>query len=160
MEKAAVLRDLFSLLPAHAGVIPSRRKICSLSHPTPRTCGGDSLSGQEAECIDDSPRVRGAPFILITQTTAGICSPPPQAKCCPAALLFCIAAGPFFLIFALPRLIPRVLPLFTPRFAARRVCTFDTHTATEAPSGNRPSPAPRRCRTCRTRRSAQTAWGC
>ena len=36
-----MLRDLFSLFPAHAGVILASWTVCRVSMSFPRTCGGD-----------------------------------------------------------------------------------------------------------------------
>ena len=36
-----MLRDLFSLFPAHAGVILVRLLMCKVDQTFPRTCGGD-----------------------------------------------------------------------------------------------------------------------
>lgn len=55
-----MLRDLFSLFPAHAGVILSR-KVCSvISLSFPRTCGGDPYGGlYKHDESDFSPHTRG-----------------------------------------------------------------------------------------------------
>lgn len=60
MEKAAVLRDLFSLLPAHAGVIRFYPTVTDSEGPTPRACGGDPRDDaivQRRELY--SPHMRG-----------------------------------------------------------------------------------------------------
>ena len=38
-----MLRDLFSLFPAYAGVIPPRVSLRQSSGPFPRICGGDPI---------------------------------------------------------------------------------------------------------------------
>ena len=55
-----MLRDLFSLFPAYAGVIPmcqcQKDKPCSF----PRICGGDPSTGKTfAQLMDFSPHMRG-----------------------------------------------------------------------------------------------------
>ena len=58
--KAAIRRDLFSLIPAHAGVIPARLYEVVLYSTYPRACGGDP-SGFACDIDPDvlSPRMRG-----------------------------------------------------------------------------------------------------
>ena len=41
-----MLRDLFSLFPAHAGVIPSKAFNYTAGYAFPRTCGGDPEAEQ------------------------------------------------------------------------------------------------------------------
>ena len=59
-EKVADLRDLFSLVPACAGVIPGLESNTSTRKTCPRVCGGDPLlscPGFQRGRL--SPRVRG-----------------------------------------------------------------------------------------------------
>ncbi len=55
-----MLRDLFSLFPAYAGVIPSPGMLYMGIGPFPRICGGDPklLGGNMAES-SFSPHMRG-----------------------------------------------------------------------------------------------------
>ena len=55
-----MLRDLFSLFPAHAGVIPGQRQQAKQNGSFPRTCGGDP--NWQFSCTIDalfSPHMRG-----------------------------------------------------------------------------------------------------
>ena len=55
-----MLRDLFSLFPACAGVIRSTIAICAVCPTFPRMCGGDPMQcrGKQYE-VGFSPHVRG-----------------------------------------------------------------------------------------------------
>ena len=55
-----MLRDLFSLFPAHAGVILNVSFFPDFFFAFPRTCGGDPLTDPVTELKDDfSPHMRG-----------------------------------------------------------------------------------------------------
>ena len=55
-----MLRDLFSLFPAHAGVIPEDMFPSVALHTFPRTCGGDPNQLHENQLrIIFSPHMRG-----------------------------------------------------------------------------------------------------
>ena len=55
-----MLRNLFSLFPAHAGVIPWVHWLITSESPFPRTCGGDPviLRSDKPEA-NFSPHMRG-----------------------------------------------------------------------------------------------------
>ena len=58
--KAAIRRDLFSLIPAHAGVILCNEALTYMAKTYPRACGGDpvgKLATRNPDCL--SPRMRG-----------------------------------------------------------------------------------------------------
>ena len=58
--KWPMLWDLFSLFPAHAGVIPFSAKSAKKRVTFPRTRGGDPVPGpQLGATIDFSPHTRG-----------------------------------------------------------------------------------------------------
>ena len=55
-----MLRDLFSLFPAHAGVIPLSSPVAALAASFPRTCGGDPrTTGNIVGGHHFSPHMRG-----------------------------------------------------------------------------------------------------
>ena len=55
-----MLRDLFSLFPAYAGVIPELKEIGILTTAFPRICGGDPEKVAAArKRMDFSPHMRG-----------------------------------------------------------------------------------------------------
>ena len=55
-----MLRDLFSLFPAHAGVILNVSLVKSPAFTFPRTCGGDPAAAIAKETTDRfSPHMRG-----------------------------------------------------------------------------------------------------
>ena len=55
-----MLRDLFSLFPAYAGVIPSAVLVRDFHLPFPRIRGGDPLMIQAEQTWDNfSPHTRG-----------------------------------------------------------------------------------------------------
>ena len=55
-----MLRDLFSLFPAHAGVILNTLNEIEDISPFPRTCGGDPQGlGVNKKTGDFSPHMRG-----------------------------------------------------------------------------------------------------
>ena len=55
-----MLRDLFSLFPAYAGVIPSEMRSNYAQTPFPRIRGGDpDRTGRRMERWDFSPHTRG-----------------------------------------------------------------------------------------------------
>ena len=55
-----MLRDLFSLFPAHAGVILIDTELINVLETFPRTCGGDPYSYAANNLIDNfSPHMRG-----------------------------------------------------------------------------------------------------
>ena len=55
-----MLRDLFSLFPAYAGVIPANDDIILMMAAFPRTCGGDPELQTEADTgVLFSPHMRG-----------------------------------------------------------------------------------------------------
>ena len=52
--------DMYKLIPAHAGVIPSEDKKARYIKPYPRACGGDPEKvTTDNVYIDLSPRMRG-----------------------------------------------------------------------------------------------------
>ena len=58
--KWPMLWDLFSLFPAHAGVIPAQTDPFAVLHPFPRTRGGDPHIEQNAAMsYNFSPHTRG-----------------------------------------------------------------------------------------------------
>ena len=55
-----MLRDLFSLFPAYAGVIPINQLRQAFAVPFPRICGGDPLTLNYKDMQDFfSPHMRG-----------------------------------------------------------------------------------------------------
>ena len=55
-----MLRDLFSLFPAHAGVIPNDEQVMQYLKAFPRTCGGDpKFHDYFTSCLPFSPHMRG-----------------------------------------------------------------------------------------------------
>lgn len=55
-----MLRDLFSLFPAHAGVILNVNQVVQTSQTFPRTCGGDPMRLSFAPRMTFfSPHMRG-----------------------------------------------------------------------------------------------------
>ena len=55
-----MLRDLFSLFPAHAGVILFELLLGKVEHTFPRTCGGDPKGGEvRLVAYYFSPHMRG-----------------------------------------------------------------------------------------------------
>ena len=55
-----MLRDLFSLFPAYAGVIPESSTAPGPNSAFPRTCGGDPTEGAKLSYFDSfSPHMRG-----------------------------------------------------------------------------------------------------
>ena len=55
-----MLRDLFSLFPAHAGVIPNDEQVMEYLKAFPRTCGGDPKLKKIIPCgCGFSPHMRG-----------------------------------------------------------------------------------------------------
>ena len=58
--KWPMLWDLFSLFPAHAGVIPNRRSLRTTNRTFPRTRGGDPVPA-EVDIASEffSPHTRG-----------------------------------------------------------------------------------------------------
>ena len=59
-EKVAMIRDLFSLFPACAGVILRFVRDSAFRSPFPRMCGGDPEGDLVPIYLDDfSPHVRG-----------------------------------------------------------------------------------------------------
>ena len=55
-----MLRDLFSLFPAHAGVIPTPGQESPFFSAFPRTCGGDPYTQNPTQnAILFSPHMRG-----------------------------------------------------------------------------------------------------
>ena len=55
-----MLRDLFSLFPAYAGVILSHQFLCDFWFTFPRICGGDPYTDDETKGMDNfSPHMRG-----------------------------------------------------------------------------------------------------
>ena len=58
--KAAIRRDLFSLFPAHAGVIPLWTAKDAGTQTFPRACGGDPYNLNQIYAMNNfSPRMRG-----------------------------------------------------------------------------------------------------
>ena len=58
--KWPMLWDLFSLFPAHAGVIPRRAQSIRACRTFPRTRGGDpTVQNTTRDIIDFSPHTRG-----------------------------------------------------------------------------------------------------
>ena len=61
-----MLRDLFSLFPAHAGVILASVSTLKVSPAFPRTCGGDPVNQViQTSSTDFSPHMRGLSLIHI-----------------------------------------------------------------------------------------------
>ena len=55
-----MLRDLFSLFPAYAGVIPCKFLISATNATFPRICGGDPMiTGEMRSTYAFSPHMRG-----------------------------------------------------------------------------------------------------
>ncbi len=55
-----MLRDLFSLFPAYAGVIPTHGARQPVIGTFPRICGGDPYTDDETKGMDNfSPHMRG-----------------------------------------------------------------------------------------------------
>ena len=55
-----MLRDLFSLFPAYAGVIPTESPQGNVAAAFPRICGGDPMFGEnDTDYWAFSPHMRG-----------------------------------------------------------------------------------------------------
>ncbi len=59
-----MLRDLFSLFPAYAGVILPLYSVPGLYKPFPRTCGGDPTSREPPPFSSAFPRIRGGDRVV------------------------------------------------------------------------------------------------